>query len=333
MDKVKAKIFKTITKWKKKNDTDNSNPDVNDPLYENTSSLIPSLPTPPIPKRTQKKLATGKTLKNHAIDDFPLQHVSSNRRMEDLDDEEYGYTTNVIIKKQKEKEICLEDTFMDAGNLDPYKEESHNPMINRFFFGERLSFEEIRQDLNKASPTDTQYLKKFIHLLQSLKTKNKITDIFNFLTCKSRHIKNLCIQEITEMILVIDHTQFSGDDLRNLYEIGTDNLFATITETRSTFSIFQPLIRLGIVFNCFIFLEAIKAKNDWVSCIRRVESTIQSKYKRGLENGDSDVRVFVKTAKCIFDLDKKNLDYSLLFPEDVDDFLPELKKKRQWHLH
>lgn len=189
-----------------------------------------------------------------------------------------------------------------------------------------LSVEEIRQDLNKASPKDTKYLKKFIHLLQSLKTKNKITDIFNFLTCKSRHIKNLCIQEITEMILVIDHTQFSGDDLRNLYEIGTDNLFATITETHSTFSIFQPLIRLGIVFNCFIFLETIKAKNDWISCIRRVESTIQSKYKRVIENGDSDVRVFVKTAKCIFDLEKKNLDYSLLFPEDVDDFLPEMKK-------
>uniref|UniRef100_K1RC80 Tyrosine-protein kinase transforming protein Fps n=1 Tax=Magallana gigas TaxID=29159 RepID=K1RC80_MAGGI len=128
----------------------NSNPDVNDPLYENTSSLIPSLPTTPIPKRIQKKLATGKTLRNHAIDDLPLQHVSSNRRMEDLDDEEYGYTTNAIIKKRKEKEICLEDTFMDAGNLDPYKEDSHNPMINRFFFGERLPGDNLQRRLLKA---------------------------------------------------------------------------------------------------------------------------------------------------------------------------------------
>lgn len=39
-----------------------------------------------------------------------------------------------------------------------------------------------------------------------------------------------------------------------------------------------------------------------------------------------DVCVFVKIVKCIFDFDKKNLDYSLLFFEDVDDFLLELKK-------
>lgn len=80
---------------------------------------------------------------------------------------------------------------------------------------------------------------------------------------------------------------------------------------------------IGHRIQLFYFSWGNKSK---VSCIRRVESTIQSKYKRVIENGDSDVRVFVKTAKCIFDLDKKNLGYSLLFPEDVDDFLPELKK-------
>lgn len=55
--------------------------------------------------------------------------------MEDLDDDEYGYTTeSAIFSKIEKEDINLEDTFMDAQEFCPYKKESQSPMISRGFF-------------------------------------------------------------------------------------------------------------------------------------------------------------------------------------------------------
>lgn len=67
--------------------------------------------------------------------------------------------------------------------------------------------------------------------------------------------------------------------------------------------------------------------DDWIACIRRVMSTLQSKTKRVMERSDPDVRVFAKTAQCIFGLENVDLDDSLLLGEDVDDFLPEFSRE------
>lgn len=67
--------------------------------------------------------------------------------------------------------------------------------------------------------------------------------------------------------------------------------------------------------------------DDWIACIRRVMNTMQSKTKRVMERSDPDVRVFAKTAHCIFGLENVDLDDSLLLGEDVDDFLPEFSRE------
>lgn len=54
--------------------------------------------------------------------------------MENLDEDEYGYTTGITIHNKLKNDLCLEDTFMDALEFFPYKKENHNPMISRFFF-------------------------------------------------------------------------------------------------------------------------------------------------------------------------------------------------------
>lgn len=192
-----------------------------------------------------------------------------------------------------------------------------------------MSVAKVYQEIDNLQGDDQQDLKKFItvHLLPSLKLDNKIADVFVLLSCKNKYVRSICIQELTEMILEIDHRRFSREDLMNLYETGTVQLFTAITETKKTFSIFQPLIQLGIMFNCFIYLKAVEAMDDWIACIRRVMNTVQSKTKRVMERSDPDVRVFAKTAHCIFGLENVDLDDSLLLGEDVDDFLPEFSRE------
>lgn len=41
--------------------------------------------------------------------------------MENLDEDEYGYTTGVTIHNKLKNDLCLEDTFMDALEFFPYK--------------------------------------------------------------------------------------------------------------------------------------------------------------------------------------------------------------------
>ena len=72
----------------------------------------------------------------------------------------------------------------------------------------------------------------------------------------------------------------------------------------------RPLNNLGIIFNCFIYLKAIEAMDDWVVCIHNVVSRIQSKTKRVMDRSDPDVQVFAETAKCIFVLENVELDDS-----------------------
>lgn len=55
--------------------------------------------------------------------------------MEDLDDDEYGYTTeSTIFNKLEKEDINLEDTFMDSHEFCPHKRETHSPMVSRGFF-------------------------------------------------------------------------------------------------------------------------------------------------------------------------------------------------------
>lgn len=117
-----------------------------------------------------------------------------------------------------------------------------------------MSVAKVCQEIDNTQGHEQQDLKKFIavHLLPSLKLDNKIADVFMLLSCKNKYVKSICIQTMTEIILDIDHRRFSRKDLMNLYETGTVQLFTAITETKKKFSIFQPLIQLGIMFNCFI---------------------------------------------------------------------------------
>ena len=55
--------------------------------------------------------------------------------MDDLDDEDYVYTTGATNYSQAlKKEVNFEDVFMDAEQSVPYKDSNHSPMINRCFF-------------------------------------------------------------------------------------------------------------------------------------------------------------------------------------------------------
>lgn len=54
--------------------------------------------------------------------------------MQDLDDDEYGYTTRgAMCNKPKKDDLSLEFTFVDALEFYPYKHENPNSMINRVF--------------------------------------------------------------------------------------------------------------------------------------------------------------------------------------------------------
>lgn len=64
--------------------------------------------------------------------------------MEDLDDDDYGYSTfGEVSCKPKMKDNRLEDTFIDAIKFDPYKENSHNPMINTFLLSQKGTFDSM----------------------------------------------------------------------------------------------------------------------------------------------------------------------------------------------
>lgn len=137
----------------------------------------------------------------------------------------------------------------------------------------------------------------------------------------------MCIYELKEFFEGVDHKIFSPEYLLQLYEVGTVQLFSVIVETKKTLPIFQPLIYLGIMFQCFIYLKAIGNKDSWITCIQRVVSNIQSKTKQVMERKDPDIRVFVETAKCIFQVETMDLDSSFLFGEDEDDFFPTFNRK------
>lgn len=122
--------------------TASSNPDTKDIVYDDIPSVTPPvLPRTPIPKQPIKNATTRKIFSRDAIGDLPLQHVSSNRRMEDLDDDEYGYTTGgAICNKLKKKKMGLEEAFVNAQEFVQYRKESHNPMISRFFLHPKSTF-------------------------------------------------------------------------------------------------------------------------------------------------------------------------------------------------
>lgn len=192
-----------------------------------------------------------------------------------------------------------------------------------------MSVATLCQDMGNLQGDDNRGLNNFrtVYLFKTLKLDNKIADVFALLSCKNKHVRSICIQKLTEIILDIDPGLFSQDDLMNLYETGTIQLVTAMTKTKKNLPIFQPMIQLGIIFNCFIYLNAIEAKDDWIPRIRHVMRTMQSKTKKVLESNEPDVQVFAKTVKCILDLENVDLDNSVIFDEDMTDFLPDLSNE------
>ncbi|XP_078318841.1 uncharacterized protein LOC111119242 [Crassostrea virginica] len=295
---------------------------------------MPSLPTTPIPNRHQSKTEQMRTRNNTAsAEDLPFQR-SVNKRMEDLAEDDYGYTmSKTVCRLREDEDRCVEEMFMDARRCAPYyKDLSCNVMINKRFFSpkgryEGLTIAEICQEIDTKEAQQDVW--KFIvaHLIPDLKSDCNIHDTFSLLCCKNRNVKSLCIYELTEMLLTIDPKARSCDDLKRIYDLGTIQLMSVITETKKTSPLFQPLISLGIVFNCFIYLKAIEAKGDWIEWIHDVESRIQSKMKQTMERKDPDVQIYVKTLKCIFDLRDVHMDNSILYGEDLNDILPECSRE------
>lgn len=96
----------------------------------------PSLPRGPIPELPPKDTCTGKVDHKNVIGELPLQLLPLNRRIDDLDDDDYSYTTSgALYSQQKKKDIDFEDVhvFMDAHQFVPCKD-THSLMISRFFF-------------------------------------------------------------------------------------------------------------------------------------------------------------------------------------------------------
>ncbi|XP_056017186.1 uncharacterized protein LOC125670011 isoform X3 [Ostrea edulis] len=299
-------------------------------IYETRyRTLIPRRPIPEPPTKNEGKLIT-----KHAIVNLPLQHVSSNRRIEDLDDDEYGYEASSVISRLKKKDTTWEEAFVDAHEFLPYQKDSHSFMISKFFFFprenyEKLSIGEICRTMEEGSTEVQQDLSKYVTAfrLPNLKRNNRIAEIFNFLSCKEKSVKHLCINKLTEVIMDADQRKFTKEEMKNLYKTGTTELFTVISETKKTAPIFQSLIQLGIMFNCFIYLRAIEAVDDWIPCIQNVLSAIQSKKKRVMERNDLDVIIFAKMARCMFELEAVDFDESLLMGEDMDDFLPPFNRE------
>lgn len=192
-----------------------------------------------------------------------------------------------------------------------------------------MSVATLCQDMDNLQGDDNRGLNNFrtVYLFKSLKLDNEIANIFALLSCKNKHVRSICIQKLTDIILDIDPGLFSKGELIKLYETGTIQLINAITKTKKNLSIFQPLIQLGIIFNCFIYLNAVDAKDDWIPRIRHVMSTMQSKTKGVLETNEQDIQVFARTVKCIFDLEKVDFDNSIILDEDMDDFLPDFSNE------
>lgn len=169
-------------------------------------------------------------------------------------------------------------------------------------------------------------MKKYVNtqMLPHLKGSKKIDDIFTFLSCKS--LRKPCIRELTETLFDIDYGQFSRKELMDLYEKGTDQLLTVVSESRTSKSTsLFPLIELGIVFSCFIYLHAIESREEWIPCIQRVITSKKSIIKRVTDKHDPDIKVFAKTANCIFELEKMELDKSMILGDETEDFLTEFK--------
>lgn len=97
---------------------------------------MPPLPTTPIPNRHQSKTEQMRTRNNTAsAEDLPLQR-SVNKRMEDLAEDDYGYTTSkTVCRPREDEDICVEEMFMDARRCAPYYQDLIcNVMINKRFF-------------------------------------------------------------------------------------------------------------------------------------------------------------------------------------------------------
>lgn len=89
----------------------------------------------PSNKLTQQRASIRRNYSKEALVDLPLQHVSSTKRMEDLDEEEYGYsTTDNVYKAIKKKEMNFKDVFVDAQKFVTYQENDYSPMVNQYFF-------------------------------------------------------------------------------------------------------------------------------------------------------------------------------------------------------
>lgn len=92
----------------------------------------PDLPETPIPAKPPKLEASTKIISKETI---PLQNDSTCRRMEDLDDDEYGYNiVGVKCSEEKERDTDFENKFIDAKEFGPYNEETHKPATSRVFY-------------------------------------------------------------------------------------------------------------------------------------------------------------------------------------------------------
>nr|XP_022314940.1 uncharacterized protein LOC111119241 isoform X2 [Crassostrea virginica] len=295
---------------------------------------VPSLPTTPIPSKPQNK-TKQMTIRNKttSVKDLPIQSAVI-KRMEGLSESDYVYTTSTYVCRPREdEEHNVEEMFRDAKGCAHYQDLSCSVMINKCFFSpkgnyEGLTIAEICQEIENNTEEVQQDVWKFIvaHLIPDLKTNCNIHDTFSLLCCKNKNVKSLCIYELTEMILNIDPRARSCDDLKEMYKLGTIQLLSVITDTKKTSSLFQPLMNLGIVFNCFIYLKVIEAKDDWIEWIHDVKCSLQSKMKQTMEKENPDVQIFVKTVKCIFDIKDVNMDNSILIGEDLDELLPECSR-------
>lgn len=50
---------------------------------------------------------------------------------------------------------------------------------------------------------------------------------------------------------------------------------------------------------------------------------------KNMDKHDPDIKVFAKTANCIFELENMELDNSMILGDDIGDFLPEFKWEKK----
>lgn len=80
----------------------------------------------PSNKLTQQRASIRRNYIKEALVDLPLQHVSTTKRMEYLDEEEYGYsTTDTLYNAIKKKE----DVFVYAQKFVTYQENDYSPFL------------------------------------------------------------------------------------------------------------------------------------------------------------------------------------------------------------